>query len=1136
MDARFCQVCGTSLWTACAACGVEQSAAAAFCSSCGAALKGGVRRAGGLSEHEERRVVTVLFADLAGSTALGERLEPEDVRTVQGELFELVNTEVERFGGISEKFVGDAVLAVFGVPKTHEDDAERAVRAALAIQDRFPDFGASVDERFGGEIGLRIGVNTGEVISGREAAARGELVVSGDAVNVAARLQQLADPGTILVGERTRTATRDVIAYGERRELDAKGKSERLGGWPALAGTAPAHARSRAQRAPLIGRDDELSLLRLAAARVARERTPQLITIFGPAGVGKSRLLAEFADGLEGARVVIGRCVPYGDGITYLPLVEVASALAGIRDDDRNDVALAKVVRSVQQALPADQVEPVVDAIASTMGITLPGRATDVGIDEGVQRKLHGAWTRYLAAFGRDALLVLVIDDIHWASEPLLDLLADLVAGLEQTAVLILCPSRPELLERRPSWGTGQLAASSLSLAPLGPESAETLLRALLGTENVPAHVASAVLEPAEGNPFFVEELLAMLVEQGALEEKDGSWAATDRLGSASVPDSIHGVIAARIDLLEASEREALRRCSVMGRVFWPSAVGIDDEVLAGMGARGLVLEQADASFSGRREFAFKHALTHDVAYATLPRVERRDLHRAVAEWISDVVPDRQAETTEVVAYHFEQALRYGERDAELEQRSFDALFTAGDAAVRRGAYASAERLLGRALELVPTETVRARALLLAARVDVATRRYERAVLRLDEAIRIAGETADASLRADALGWRARASWLQGNWREAVESAHSAVTTLEGLPESAELARALARLSQIEMLRALPAAESTAARAIEVAERTRERAAEANARTNMLTVLGARGVTPTKQGLSEIVELALAAGAHDEAARAVVNYLWAAALLGPLAPVEVIVDDTVRNLGVDLAAEAYEQYLQLSLGTLLYVPAGRWGEADAALAAVGDTVSASGRLVWLWLATGLALRRDDLELTDRHLPELRQTSLDSEEPQRILPMAGVAMPRAVLAGERRVVEDLADVVLALPVDGFIASALVLPILRSLAAVEDRERLELLLQAIGRPISPAAQASRKVGDGLLARLDGRPEEARARFEEAADELDRLDRHYDAACVVLEAATAADESGEAEAASAARRRAAALLDPLGCVNAF
>ena len=445
-----------------------------------------MRRAGDVPEHEERRVVTVLFADLAGSTALGERIEPEDVRALQGELFELVNGEVERHGGLSEKFVGDAVLAVFGVPQTHEDDAERAVRAALAIRDAFPSFAARVAERHGGEVGLRIGVNTGEVIAGREAAARGELVVSGDAVNVAARLQQLAEPGTILVGDRTRTATHRVIAYGGARRLRREGQERtRSEAGKHSRGTVPMHERRRArQQAPLIGRDDEIAMLRLAASRVQREQAPQLITIFGQAGVGKSRLLAEFADELDNARVVVGRCVPYGDGITYLPLVEVASALAGILDDDRTEVALAKLRRSVEDTLPANQVEGVVEAVAWTMGLALPGRATGVAVDGDVKRRLHDAWTRYLAALGREALLVLVVDDIHWASQPLLDLLDDLVTGLEQTAVLILCPSRPELLDQRPSWGTGRLTSSSLTLSPLSAQSAELLLRALLETDD----------------------------------------------------------------------------------------------------------------------------------------------------------------------------------------------------------------------------------------------------------------------------------------------------------------------------------------------------------------------------------------------------------------------------------------------------------------------------------------------------------------------------------------------------------------------------------------------------------------------------------------------------------------------------
>jgi class 3 adenylate cyclase/tetratricopeptide (TPR) repeat protein len=1133
---RFCHACGAPLWIACPVCGAEQRAGAAFCSSCGTPLQTGARRAASVSEHEERRVVTVLFADLAGSTALGERLDPEDVRALQGDLFSLVNAAVERFGGITEKFVGDAILAVFGAPQTHEDDAERAVRAALAIRDQFPAFAARIGQQHGVEVSLRMGVNTGEVISGREAAARGELVVSGDAVNVAARLQQLADPGAILVGARTQLATYRAIVYGERRELAAKGKEAPLAAWEALASNRERSERVSAHPAPLIGRENELSLLRLVSARVERERMPQLVTIFGHAGVGKSRLLAEFVEGLGGARVVVGRCVPYGDGITYLPLVEVASELAGILDDDRVEIALRKLRDSIERTVPADLVDRVTDAVAWTMGLALPGRAAGVAIDADVRRTLHDAWTRYLVALGREALLVLLIEDLHWASEPLLDLLEDVTGALENTRVLILCPSRPELLDARPSWGTGSLMASSLTLSPLSAEESEGLLRALLDTETVPEHVAHAILEPAEGNPFFVEEMLSMLVEQGALEERNGGWAGTDRLETVHMPDSIHGIIAARIDLLDALDRDALRRCSVMGRVFWPSAVGVEDDVIAGLGRRAIVSEQVESSFSGRREFAFKHALTHEVAYATLPRVERRDLHRRVAEWISESVPDRQAETTEVIAYHYEQALRHGERDEELERRLFMALRAAGEAAVRRGAYESADTLLGRALEVAPSEVERSNALLVAARVDIATTRYEQAVERLNEIISVAERSHDPTLRADALGWKARASWLSGSWRDALESSQDAVATL-GLPESAELARALARLSQIQMLRALPEAAGTASRAIKVARRTGELTAEANARTNLFTARSASGVMPSTAELGEIIDVALAAGAHAEAARAVVNYLWSAALLGPLEPVERLVEDAISRLGLGFAAEGYEQYVHLSLAALVYVPAGRWREADDMVGIAEIARSVSVRLVWLWLVAGLALRRGDLDATDRHLPEFRETALASEEPQRILPMASVAMARALLAGDADLVSELADIVLGLRLQTLTLSAATIPICRVLAATEDQRRLEKLVD-IFRVGSGTGQPGTvlKVAQGLLELLEGKPDDARRRLLEAEAELTSYGRHYDAACVALEVERALEKSGDASGAAAARDRARQLLDAIGCVNPY
>ena len=1100
-----------------------------FCSTCGFALRSDSQRAATVSEHEERRVVTVLFADLAGSTKLGERVDPEDVRAIQGALYELVNSAVQLHGGVTEKFVGDAILAVFGAPVAHEDDADRAVRAAIAIRDGFPPFATRVSERHDVDVGLRIGVNTGEVIAGREAAARGELMVSGDVVNTAARLQQLAQPGSVLVGERTRAATQLSITYDQPQELRAKGKDASVIAYEAVEAHGSLPGRRRRYASPLVGREEELALLRLIASRVERERTPQLVTIFGNAGVGKSRLLDEFCAGLEGARVVSGACVPYGDGITYLPLVEVTRELTGAREDDPAEVASGKVRDAVEAAVPPDQAVRVSSALAWTIGLELPEEGTGVSVTGDIRGTLHEGWIAYLRALGRAQLVVLVIDDIHWASEPLLDLLDALIATLEDTAVLILCPSRPEVLDLRPAWGTGRMRSSSLTLSALQPNEAEGLLRALLGDEELPEDVARAILEPADGNPFFVEEMLSMLVEQGALARQNGGWSTTEALQTIVLPDSIHGVIAARIDLLQAQEREALRRCSVMGRVFWPSAVGIDDEVIAALGARALVSEQPESSFTGRREFAFKHALTHDVAYATLPRPERRELHRSVAGWIASAIPDRHAETMELIAYHYEQALVHGERDPELENEAFKALAAAADASVRRGSYTTGAALVERALGLAPTEDARARTLLLAAQVDVSSARQERAVERLDETIALADGLGDRRLRADALGWKARACWLSGRWREALESAEEAVATTEGEQTSRELARALARLSQIQMLRGMPETEATAQRAIAAAHETGELAAEANARINLFTV--SPQSVPSAQYLAEVIDLATRAGAHDEAVRAVVNYLWSVWMYEPLDGLE----QTVAQYDEDLqgwAAEAYAQYLQLSLAALIYVPAGRWTEASEIATREAYPGPASNRLAWYWLATGLALRTGDLDTVDRLLPEFRASALASEEPQRILPLVSVALPRAILREDADDVRELAAIALGLSAITSASSA-ALAVCRALAAAGEADALLRFGEgygALGGVVASTVRAAR----ALRASLDGDASRAAQELASVEAEFTAFGRSYEAACVALDLAGALDAAGDAERAQEARDRALPLLERLGCVN--
>ena len=1082
--------------------------------------------------------MTVLFADLAGSTALGSTLDAEDVRVLQGELFELIGTEVERFGGVMEKFVGDAVLAVFGIPQAHEDDAERGVRAALAVHERFGAFAAHVLERFGAEVGLRIAVNTGDVVSSREAAARGELMVSGDPVNVAARLQQHAQPGEILVGERTWSVTRRTISYGAPREVDAKGKPVPVRAW-ATAGAAddPSPADIAGLTAPLIGRESELAVLTAVCSRVAREPVPQLVMLYGQAGVGKSRLLDELLGRLEGARVLEGRCLPYGQGSPYWALAEAAKGHAGILDTDPNDVAAEKLRGAIEPLLPAERAAGVLEAIAWTIGLSLSGTSTIASDAREAVRRSHSAWAQYLGALGRKSLVVLVLEDVHWASAALLDLVDYLAETVSDTRLLLVCSARPELLETRPTWGAGKQNVTAITIGALSPVDTAWLVASLLGQAIVAREVSDRVLATAEGNPFFVEEMLHMLVEQGALERRNGDWIATERLASVSIPDSVHGAVAARIDLLEAPAREALRRCSVVGRVFWPAAVDVDEAVVASLGRRGLVSDRPESVMAGMREFAFKHSVTRDVAYSTLPRGERRVLHRRVAEWVEGVAPDRAGETTELAAYHYGEAITYGDEDPALARRAFELFAAAGAAALDRGASDPAEIYLRRALELAKDQEQLAAAQLALVRLEIMNGSFEQAVERLDEVERLLPPER-TELRSDALGLRSRACWLLGRWDEALSSANNAVALLAGLPESRQLARALARRSQIEMLRSVPEAGRHAREAILVAQRVGDAFAEVNSRINSFTADAMHGVAPGAAEALAIVDASLEAGAPEETYRAIVNFTWSASGYLPVSEIEQTVAQA-RERATDVPPpEVLGPYLELSTAMILLVPAGRWDEVDQILAAVRepDAMSATNRLAWLALVAGMALRRGDLRAAELWLDELRPAATESGEPQRIIPMACVALPWAAVSGEVALLRSWSDEILEQIEWSDVLSAV--PIARAVATVGDNELLARLAASLGATTSPSSSIgnSLRVTQGLQALADGNPENAVSELEAAVNRERELGHVYTAACLDLDLAAALEAMGAAAEAAATRAGARSVLDPLGCVNPF
>jgi class 3 adenylate cyclase/tetratricopeptide (TPR) repeat protein len=618
----------------CTSCAAENRDGARFCDSCGALLVVEAAR-------EQRKVVTVLFCDVTGSTALGERLDPEAVRVVMARYFEVARAAIERHGGTVEKFIGDAVMAVFGVPTIREDDALRAVRAAEELRD-------AVD------IDVRIGVNTGEVVTGS-----GDSLVTGDAVNVAARLEQAASPGEVLIGAETYTLVRDAVEVELLPPLDAKGKTQPLTAYR-LTNVTGDVAFTRRLDAPLVGRERERRLLADAWERCRSERACALFTILGTAGVGKSRLVSEFLAGVDEATVVHGACLSYGEGITYWPVVEVVKQLLG--DAGAPNAAIAALLG--EGDAPADEIAFAV-------------------------RKLfeHAAAERPLVVY---------FDDVQWGEPTFLDLIEHASDWSREAPILIVCLARPDLLELRPSWGGGKLNATTVLLEPLTETETDELIVRLLGEIELGASLRERIRDAAGGNPLYVEQMLALVHETGATE--------------VVVPPTIQALLAARLDQLPAPERAALERGAVEGQVFHRGAVQAlapeETEVpghLLRLVRKELVRPTA-ATLPGDDAFRFRHLLIRDAAYDALPKTTRAELHERFAVWIEAHAPDL-VELDEILGYHLEQAALYraelGRTAPELEARAAARLSAAGMRAVARADVGAARNLLQRAVNLL---------------------------------------------------------------------------------------------------------------------------------------------------------------------------------------------------------------------------------------------------------------------------------------------------------------------------------------------------------------------------------------------------------------------------------------------------
>ena len=607
---------------------------------------------------EERKLVTVLFADVVGSTALGSENEPEVVRHVMGRYFERMKELAETHGGTVEKFIGDAVMVVFGVPRLHDDDAERAVRCALAMQDAM----VALNQELQMNLAVRVGVNSGRAVTG---GAEGVLV-TGDTVNVAARLQQGAKPGEIVIGALTEELTRRAIEYQPRMPVRAKGKAEPLEAFAALRArsTVPRQTRSVASlQAPFVGRERELRLLLETFGRVRDERRPHLFTVLGVAGIGKSRLVREALAGFAEAsavRILRGRCLPYGKGITYWPIIEILQEDAGITLEDDRETALGKMERRVTSLIPdATHRRTVGNRLAVLLGLEQP--TVSMGGVAATQVDLELGWAvrQYLQAVAAQQPVVTVIDDLQWAEPAVIRLLERTALRATEHPILLLCVARPELSETHPGWGSGPVNATSITLNVLSSAETSTLISRLLEVDELPSSLRQRLVERSEGNPLFCEEFLRMLIDDMRLVRVEERWRAAVE-GEVRVPESIHAILAARLDGLSEGPKRTLQAASVIGERFTAGqlrALLSDTDIdlaLEDLVLKGLVVEGETSAELG--QLKFKHLLIRDVSYEAVPKNERAEFHARFEHYIEQELGDREAEFIDILAHHAERA------------------------------------------------------------------------------------------------------------------------------------------------------------------------------------------------------------------------------------------------------------------------------------------------------------------------------------------------------------------------------------------------------------------------------------------------------------------------------------------------
>jgi class 3 adenylate cyclase/tetratricopeptide (TPR) repeat protein len=994
--------------TVCPTCGHGNPDEAEFCAICGSAL--GAEAAG----RQERKTVTILFCDMVEFTSRFDRADPEDVRETLATYHRRVRREIERFGGTVEKFIGDAVMAVFGAPVAHEDDAQRAVFAALRIPPAIEELNESNRDL---PLAVRIGVETGLAIVSVGSKRSEQGIAIGDVVSTASRLQGVAPIGGVLVGESTHRLTKELFEYEPLDPVRVKGKAEPLRVWVARAARSRFGAElQRGLPTPFVGRQDELELLKHTFARTVREPSVQLLTLLGEPGVGKSRLIRElFAYTDDRPELVAwrhGRCLPYGEGVTFWALGEIVKAHAGILESDDARTARNKLTACVE-ALVAEAAEQewITSRLAPLIG--LADKADGVE-----QMESFSAWRLFLESIASQRPFVVAIEDLQWAQDAMLDFVSHVLEWSTGYPMLILCSARPELLQHAPRWGGGTRNSAIVSLTPLSDGETRTLVESLLPGDTAP-DVFDLIAERAGGNPLFAEEFVRMLQDRSG-----GAAVGSDVvLLSDSSPESLDALIAARLDTLDVEEKSLLQDASVIGRVFWPSAVaavsGSDLQsvraALRDLAQRDLVRPSRISSVQGDSEYAFAHALIRDVAYGQIPRLERVDKHVVAAGWIERLAAERVADHAELLAHHYGQALdlsRTAGRESldELEDATRRALMLAGERSIALDV-ARATESFDRVLELLPSgHPDCASALFWKAIAAQDAGRYEEAEELYRRSIEAFREGGDRIGEGISLNRLSNVLWERGAYAESRDHLEESAEILEAEPPGPELATCYASMASARIL--VGAFEE----AIELSERALELAKRFDVEGLVSRALSYRGTARCFSGdrgglddFTEALEVAESIGSSQDSALALLvraEVEWA--VEGPTLALE-----TVRT-GRDLAERRGVRDMvfffdALSLGALFDL--GAW---DELLLVADDIVRSSQQvggqyapaLAQPWITQVLLWRDRHAEASDT-AGALRSQAMQIRDAQVLVP-AWVAI--ALVAIHQHRTHDAIDIV------------------------------------------------------------------------------------------------------------------------------